>query len=149
MCRSRRNTNEPEQCASLATLKPNEPPKPAREKQLMKHQITTEKTKIYDDEEEGQYYSVCIRLSEHDLNRAYEIVALARSLNQHSIYDHVENVLEWAVFKGLSDFLPDMFVEMESSGDITDDQMEALTEYYNAADWNTRQDIINLNKAVL
>jgi hypothetical protein len=115
----------------------------------MKHQITTEKTKIYDDEEEGQYYSVCIRLSEHDLNRAYEIVALARSLNQHSIYDHVENVLEWAVFKGLSDFLPDMFVEMESSGDITDDQMEALTEYYNAADWNTRQDIINLNKAVL
>lgn len=105
------------------------------------------KTIIYNEEE--KHISVQLKISESDIETAYEIVALARSLNPRGQYSSIEKVLEWAVFKGLQDFLPDMFLEMNDAGEITDDQMEALTDHYNASDWETKHDIINLNSAVL
>jgi len=105
-------------------------------------------TRIYNKDDDLRYVEVSLRLTMQDLEHAYELVELARSLNPRSHYGDVTHVLEWAVYRGLSGFLPGMFQEMDDNGELEEGKADALIDFYNDADYETRQDIINLKKAL-
>lgn len=100
-----------------------------------------EKGFIFDRDCDQKYISVEVRISEEELEKVYAISDMFTSINRKSEWREPTKILEWALFCGLFDAIPNGFEAMNDNCDITPEQYEQFRQKWENADWDTRNDI--------
>ena len=100
--------------------------------------IDRKKGFIFNRENDERYVTVEIRINEDELNQVYDIADMFQRINRKSEWREPTRLLEWALFTGLFNIIPECFEMMHDNGDCTEEQWNEFSAKWETADYDTR-----------